>query len=187
MKRLLLLLSLLLLTAPAWALRCGTRVVDTGDSDFAVRDRCGEPFWSEQFYSVDVRGANGPLEQQSENVYDAWYFNFGPRKLMVRLLFLNGELQREETLGYGVTRIGDDCNLDSFSNGTSSGEIVARCGTPTHRRSQRDSIVRRDGVGNERYQPIQREQWVYDLGGARLLRVLNLENGRLESIETQGR
>jgi hypothetical protein len=172
---------------PAHALRCGTRVIDTGDRDFAVRDRCGEPFWTEQFYSVDVRGADSAFERQTENVYDAWYYNFGPRRLMVRLLFRNGELVREETLGYGVTRIGDGCNLDALPHGTPSGEIVAHCGAPSQQRSQREAFVRRDGLGNERITPVRREEWVYDLGGNRLMRVLLLENGRLQEVKTGGR
>lgn len=187
MKRLALLCLLLALTAPAQALRCGTRVIDDGDRDFAVRERCGEPFYVDQFTSVSVRGADGPYETQVEDVYDVWYYNFGPRKLMVRLLFLNGRLQREETLGYGVTSLGDSCNLDSLTAGTSAGEIVAYCGQPASRRNQRRATVNRDNFGNERYTSVRVEEWTYDLGGSRLLRVLTLQNGRLQGVSTEGR
>lgn len=185
MKRLLLLVPLLFAALPAHALRCGTRVVTTDDRDVAVRERCGEPYYTDQLVVYDVRGADGPFERQTENVYDAWYYNFGPRKLMVRLLFLNGRLHREDTLGYGVNRIGDSCTLDSFPTGTTAGEIVAYCGMPASRHTQREAIVRRDGIGNERYTPIRRETWTYDLGGNRLLRILTLENGRLQSVDTE--
>ncbi|HSX62380.1 MAG TPA: DUF2845 domain-containing protein [Tahibacter sp.] len=187
MKRLALFCLLCAAIAPAHALRCGTRVVDDGDRDFAVRERCGEPFYVDQFTSVSVRGADGPLETQIEDVYDVWYYNFGPRRLMVRLLFLNGRLQREETLGYGVTTIGDSCNLDTLPAGTSAGEIVAYCGEPAARRNQRRATVRRDGIGNERYTPVRAEEWTYDLGGSRLLRVLTLQNGRLIGVDAEGR
>lgn len=187
MKRLVLLCLLLLLAAPASALRCGTRVVADGDRDFTVRERCGEPFYIDQFASVSVRGANGPLETQSEDIYDVWYYNFGPRRLMVRLLFLNGRLEHEETLGYGVNTLGDSCNLDGLTAGTSAGEIVAYCGEPAGRRNQRRASVRRDHFGNERHTPVRVEEWTYDLGSSRLLRVLTLQNGRLQSIDTEGR
>ena len=187
MKRLALLCLLLSLAAPVHALRCGTRVVTDGDRDFAVRERCGEPFYVDQFASVSVRGANGPLETQVEDVYDVWYYNFGPRRLMVRLLFLNGRLEHEETLGYGVSNLGDSCNLDALPAGTSAGEIVAYCGEPAGRRNQRRANVRRDNFGNERYTPVRVEEWTYDLGDARLLRVLTLQNGRLQNVDTEGR
>jgi Protein of unknown function (DUF2845) len=187
MKRLVLFCLLTALAAPAYALRCGTRVVDNGDRDFAVRERCGAPFYVDEFTSVSVRGADGPLESQVEDVYEAWYYNFGPRRLMVRLLFLNGELQREDTLGYGVNNLGDSCNLDSMAAGTSAGEIIAYCGQPASRRTRREAQVRRDGRGNERYTPIRREEWTYDFGDNRLLRVLTLHNGRLQSVDAEGR
>lgn len=187
MKRLLLLCVLTAVAVPAHALRCGTRVVTDGDRDIAVRERCGEPFYIDQFSSVSVRGADGPYETQIEDVYDVWYYNFGPQRLMVRLLFQNGRLQREETLGYGVTTLGDSCNLDGLPTGTSAGEIVAYCGEPASRRAQRQATVRRDRVGNERYTPIRVEEWTYDLGGTRLLRILTLNNGRLQRVDTERR
>ena len=187
MTRLLLLLLLAAVTLPAHALRCGSRVVTTGDRDLLARDRCGEPYYTDQMVVVDVYGADGPVERQVENVYDVWYYNFGPRKLMVRLLFLNGRLEREDTLGYGVTRIGDSCSLDSYPTGTSAGEIVAYCGLPASRTEQREALIRRDGLGRERYRPLRRETWTYDLGSSRLLRVLTLENGRLQGVDTERR
>jgi hypothetical protein len=187
MKRLLLAVLLVAVATPAWALRCGSRVVTTGDRDLVARDRCGAPYYTDQMVVVDVYGADGPVERQVENVYEVWYYNFGPRKLMVRLLFLNGRLEREDTLGYGVNDIGDSCSLDSYPTGMSAGEIVAYCGLPASRTEQREAIVRRDGLGRERYRPIRRETWTYDLGSTRLLRVLTIENGRLQSVDTERR
>ena len=187
MKRLLphlLLLTLLFVALPAQALRCGTRLVDNGDRDFQVRQRCGQPFWIDEFSSVEVHGANSPYEVQTEDVYDAWYYNFGPQRFMMRLLFRNGYLVEEQTLGYGVSEIGAGCNIDGLGGGMPSGEIVARCGAPASHRQVNSTVVRRDRHGNERYDGVRREEWVYELGENRLVRILHLAEGRLESIET---
>lgn len=180
-------LALLAIALPAQALRCGTRVVNEGDRDLAVRERCGEPYYTEQSYALTVRGADGPYEVQDETVYDVWYYNFGPRRLLVRLLFRDGRLVREETLGYGVNAIGEDCNLDALERGTPAGEVVAHCGEPASRSTQRRQIVRRDGRGNERYRDVPQEMWVYDLGPNRLLRVLRFDGGHLESVDSERR
>jgi hypothetical protein len=172
---------------PAQALRCGTRVVTEGDRDFAVRERCGEPYFTEQSYALTVRGANGPYEVQDETVYDVWYYNFGPQRLLVRLLFRDGRLAREESLGYGVSEIGGDCNLDGLPAGTPGGEIVARCGTPSTRNTRQRTEVRRDGRGNERFSQVRLEEWIYDIGRNRLMRVLTLENGRLLEVNSESR
>ncbi|MCB1571084.1 MAG: DUF2845 domain-containing protein, partial [Xanthomonadales bacterium] len=50
MKRLLFFLTMVVAAAPVLAAtRCGNRLVDEGDRDFRVRERCGEPFWSESW------------------------------------------------------------------------------------------------------------------------------------------
>ncbi len=178
---------LLLAAAPAaQALRCDSRVVGTGDRDVQVRQRCGAPFWTDEFRTLDRQGANGPYEVQSETVYESWYYNFGPQRLMVRLLFRDGVLLREDTLGYGVREIGAACNLDMLAPGLTSGEIVARCGAPASRRYREDTLVRRDGHGNERYAPQRREEWVYATGDGRS-RLLYLTDGQLDSVESLGR
>jgi len=180
-------LLLLGATAQAQSLRCGNRVVNTGDRDFAVRERCGDPYYTEQSYALDIRGANGPLEVQDETVYDVWYYNFGPRRLMVRLLFRDGRLTRQENLGYGVASIGEDCNLDTMRSGTPVGEVVAHCGEPASRNAQNRNVVRRDGNGHERYTLLRHEEWIYDLGEDRLLRVLSIDDGRLTGVGTERR
>ncbi|MFI4970509.1 MAG: DUF2845 domain-containing protein, partial [Lysobacterales bacterium] len=150
MRRTLLLVFTLLLASPAaHAMRCGTRIVTDGDQDFQVRQRCGEPFWTDQFAKLEIIGAYGPLERQSEVVFDVWYYNFGPRQLMRRLVFRDGRLVREETLGYGVGAIGSDCNPNGLFDGLSAGELVARCGEPASRRSRNDTLVRRPIRGIE--------------------------------------
>jgi hypothetical protein len=168
-------------------LRCGSRVVNMGDRDIAVRDRCGDPYFTEQSYALDIRGANSPLEVQDEIVYDVWYYNFGPRQLMQRMLFRDGRLARMEALGYGVNAIGQDCNLDTMRSGTPAGEVMAHCGEPISRNATNRSVVRRDGNGHERFTQLRHEEWIYDLGDGRLLRVLSIDNGRLTDVSSERR
>ncbi len=179
------LLSLILLLASpaAFALRCGSRVIADDARDFQVRDRCGEPFWSESWLGVDVVGRDSPLERQREVQWSVWYYNFGPRALMLRLVFRDGDLQRGETLGYGVRDIGDSCRANMNFAGLSSGELVARCGEPAARREAHDSVVYRPGPGVENWREQRREEWTYDFGDSNMVRVLHLLNGTVGSVE----
>lgn len=169
------------------ALRCGNRIVNEGDRDFAVRDRCGEPFWSDSYYGVDVIHRGGPLERQREVEWTVWYYNFGPKALLRGLLFRDGTLQRIESFGYGVTELGTQCNVTANFSGMSVGELVARCGEPASRREFRDSVVYRPDPRIENWRDQRREEWVYDFGDSRLLRVLKLLNGRVVSSDSLGR
>ncbi|MGB0133031.1 DUF2845 domain-containing protein [Dokdonella sp.] len=177
-------LSLMLASPAAFALRCGNRVVTEGDRDFQVLERCGDPYWSEAWIGVDVVGRDSPLESQREVEWNVWYYNFGPRALIQRLVFLDGNLQRSETLGYGVREIGDSCRANMNFTGMSSGELVAKCGQPAHRRAASDGLVYRPAPGLENWRQQRREEWTYDFGRSQLLRVMRLVNGQVESVQT---
>ncbi|MET0224927.1 MAG: DUF2845 domain-containing protein [Dokdonella sp.] len=185
MKQILLLLVLMMVLASssAFAMRCGNLLVDAGAQDFQVRERCGDPFWTDRYTSVDVIGAYGPLEEQRSVQFDVWYYNFGPRQLMRQMIFRDGVLLREETLGYGVDDIGSDCNPNRDYAGFSVGELYARCGEPASRRSETDTIVRRPAPGVERWRDQRRESWVYDFGDDRFVRIVRLVNGRVDGTD----
>ena len=182
MRILIVALLLLASTPSAHALRCGGRIVNDGDRDFQVRERCGEPYWTDTWYAVDVIGRGSAFERQREVQWSTWYFNFGPRALLQRLVFVDGVLRRTDALGYGVRVIGDACNVDGAFSGLSSGELVARCGEPAARRSARESVVFRPGPQIESWRDPRREEWTYDFGDTRLLRVVQLEHGRVVSV-----
>jgi hypothetical protein len=177
----------MLASPAAMALRCGNRVVSDGDRDFQVRDRCGDPYWSETWIGVDIAGRYSALESQREVEWSVWYYNFGPRALIQRLVFVDGNLQFSETLGYGVREIGDSCRANLNFTGMSSGELVARCGQPAHRRLSSDGLVYRPAPGLENWRQQRREEWTYDFGSNQLLRVLRLVNGQVESVQTLSR
>jgi hypothetical protein len=174
----------MLASPSAFALRCGTRIVTEGTQDFQVRDRCGDPFYADTYYATEVFGALGPVAQFREVQYDVWYYNFGPRALMRRFVFRDGVLLREETLGYGVDEIGDDCNPNRDYRGVSVGELMARCGEPATRRTNYDTLVRQPNPGYARYRDQRREEWIYDFGENRFLRLFRLIDGRVDDIET---
>lgn len=175
---------LLLAVAPAaHALRCGSRITSSGNYDFQVRDRCGDPYWIEDHYQLLVFGGDdAPLRTTQQVVYTAWFYNFGPSRLLVRMLFRDGRLLREDTLGYGVNDIGDSCGPAKLMRGTSSGELVAYCGEPASRNSQPGSTLRRLGHGVFSETEDYHEDWVYDLGGD-FVYVVHLRNGHAESVE----
>jgi len=98
-----------------------------------------------------------------------------------------GVLMREETLGYGVNEIGSDCNPNRDYTGVSVGELVARCGEPASRRQAYDAIVNRPIPGYARWRDQRREDWVYDFGEDRFLRLVHLVDGRVVDIDVEPR
>jgi len=109
-------LALALVTTPAHAFRCGGKIVTEDMHEAQVRRACGAPT-TMRHIGRTLRGINIPIESNhgggwtsrqfpgygfsQEVVITEYVYNFGPRKLMRRLLFEGGVLVSIETLGYG--------------------------------------------------------------------------------------
>ena len=95
------------LSMAAGAFRCGSRLVQEGDSASEVRARCGEP---EQISLSRIlrppvvwrnghryRVAGGDIEVPVET----WIYNLGPNQFMQQVRLEDGFVVEIATLGYG--------------------------------------------------------------------------------------
>jgi len=102
----------LLAASPAFAsMRCGSKIIDDGVSRSEVAAKCGEPDEVITLRSVfrrPVLWTNGRPYFIGENYIEvpieAWIYNFGPNKLMRRVVFEAGFVVEIETLGYGYNK-----------------------------------------------------------------------------------
>jgi len=100
---------------PAWALRCGSRLVKEGMHESRVIELCGEPVSVRQVgyilrpYLIK-QPAGISVAHGSRYVYGGYHqeldvremlFNFGPHKLMRLIRFEGGRLAEIRTAGYG--------------------------------------------------------------------------------------
>jgi hypothetical protein len=106
---------LLLQVDTASAFRCGTRLVDIGDTRYEVLSRCGPPTWQdmwqeeriERIFTTPAVNFNKPLESRrpiAVVVYvpvEEWTYNLGPSQFVRILRFENNRLISVETGGYG--------------------------------------------------------------------------------------
>ncbi len=101
-----LLLCLICVTPPAWALRCGTRVISEGDTSLLLVQRCGEPediqrlekkMFVDRYDSLNNRGYREYMTQP----YEIWTYNFGPGRLIYRITIEEGIINSIETAGRG--------------------------------------------------------------------------------------
>jgi hypothetical protein len=90
MRRILLLCCCLILAAPAYALRCGSGIVDNGDTTLKLVRLCGQPTLKEQqerrvlTRSYDqLRGVY--FDDYLTVTYEIWTYNFGPQRFVQRI------------------------------------------------------------------------------------------------------
>ena len=98
--------AVLLMAVPAYAFRCGTRVITSGDPADKVLQFCGSPV------SVQTRRAERPYVDElgrsylsrglvEEVVIEEWTYNLGPNQLMRIVRIENGRVVEVKSLGYG--------------------------------------------------------------------------------------
>ena len=97
--------ALLLVTAaaPAYAFRCGSRIITRGDHADKILRYCGEPVavttrLKQRPVFLDGIPLRGALE---EVVVEEWTLNLGPRQLMRVVKLENGYVEDVRALGYG--------------------------------------------------------------------------------------
>ena len=99
----------LFLMEPAWALRCGNRIVVEGDYKFQVLRRCGEPDYKEsrvEYRSTRLRGSSVlqpgiDVNQMVPILVEEWTYDFGPNRFVEVLYFEAGRVVGIRSLGYG--------------------------------------------------------------------------------------
>jgi len=120
LSRLLLITTLLAVSSPAAALRCGGKIVRDGDHQARILKICGEPDSTQSRtvyragfprHPAALRGFSGSRTGDRELLFadrawievivEEWTYNFGPHRLMRIVRFENGLVTDIRTLGYG--------------------------------------------------------------------------------------
>ncbi|WP_051361943.1 DUF2845 domain-containing protein [Solimonas soli] len=186
-----LLAGLCLWAAPAQAIdtvRCGSRLVSIDMTAAEVLGACGEPsyrdVWAQPGYGPNYLGA-----------IEEWTYNLGSSQLLRVLRFRNGRLQRIDVDGYGFADDGPgDCTQSGIVRGMSKYRLVAQCGEPATKSVDvvQVPVDRRDRVYDPRasynsWETVLREEWVYNFGASRFLRIVQIDNGRVTDVEFGGR
>lgn len=174
----------------AWAaesMRCGSRLVAEGDSAAKLLAVCGEPDLRDSWQAPGF--APGLLAETEQ-----WTYNFGSQKLLRLVRLRQGRIERMDSEGYGfalpATR---DCSAAAaIVPGMSKYRLLARCGEPllrtgTHLLLERPPRHYGGGFAYSRpsgLEAVYREEWTYNLGSSRLMRVVVLDNGRVGEVRT---
>ena len=74
------------------------------------------------------------------------------------------------------------CEGKIISVGDTSGELLAKCGEPDWKQSHTEEIVKTLDKDNTRKIIIDVEEWTYNLGPRRFMRIFKLRNGRVVAI-----
>ncbi len=190
------LLILLCSAHPGYGMRCGSKLVSTGDSKAEVYLKCGEPFFSEEI-GIESRTFkrshspwSGRRSTSTTRMIEQWTYNQGPGTFWRILTFKGDKLVRIET-GDRVHPGNSSPTLFLVSRGDTKVEVFTKYGEPAFRDIvSYDSSIHRTG----KHSPYGRsrtviekkvERWTYDLGPGKFLKILTFRGGKLVSV-TEG-
>ena len=155
--------------------------VSEGMTSVTVLERCGQPAVvdsrEEEWHADD----GTPLQIDT---VERWTYDLGPQRFVRIFTLRNGIVTKSRTGGYGTGRANArprDCSSERISLGDLKQDVLSRCGTPT------DAYVHaeaRERGARTLYEAV--EDWRYDLGPYRLVRIFTFRNGRLTVSETGG-
>ena len=178
----------------AHTLRCGTHLIDSGDTKAEVRARCGEPV--DVALRVDQgsvhRAVRGGFVTNSVTVaVETWTLNFGPQRFMARIEFQDGVVRGIEMLGRGFPPEQLGTRTRDVRLGQSPSRVRATWGEPAERSTRivqnAVTAVPVDGLVQTAQRTTQVETWIYNFGPNRFMRRVTFEDGRVVRIETLGR
>jgi hypothetical protein len=92
-------------------LGCGSEIVSTGDRNYDVLRKCGEPAHTEVWAEERIRRDFGYLFEENQHrvplfvrelvMTEEWEYNFGPQRFLRYLRFENGRLTKISLGDYG--------------------------------------------------------------------------------------
>ena len=106
-------LACLALMAPVLAaadtMRCGSKLINEGDTQDKVLQYCGEPVeqkrtWILRKPRFEVGGQEYSFNGEEEVPVDLWTYDFGPNKLMRRVRMVAGKVDSIDTLEHGTNK-----------------------------------------------------------------------------------
>jgi len=171
-------------------LRCGNRLAAVGDTKAEVTIKCGSPAWMDDWTDEIINNVNTAAELRVSVARERWVYNFGPNSFLRFLLFENGKLVDIATGGYGYDQAHPSikpCDGDEIRTGLTQYEILQRCGDPAFKDSREEERLANTGKRSKRLTVTRIDEWTYNFGPNKFLRILTFENGKLVDIETGDR
>ena len=175
----------LVATDSAYAFRCGGGLISTGDSKLILLKKCGEPSWVDRWAERTVDQPDTDFEHSITRINERWIYNLGPTQFIRIITLRDGRVANIETGGRGFTVSPgmQRCDFNSFSLGSTSAEVRAKCGVPDSQQQRYETVTEKI-AGGRRQVSVNVDEWTFNLGPTQFMRILTFRNGVLVDITT---
>jgi hypothetical protein len=190
--RMLLLVVLMISALPQWteasSISCAGGIVSSGDSVVDLLMKCGQPEWKES-HQEEITDRGGPnLRQKTYITVEQWTYNFGPQQFLRIVYIKNGVVAGVKTGQYGTSKdreaAGPGCDDRVLSTGDTKADVLTKCGEPFYRTSHDEELRVPLDDTRSREITVTVEEWTYNFGPQRFMRIITFRNGKVSDIRT---
>lgn len=176
--------------AQADSLSCDGGIVSTGDAVVDLLMKCGKPDWKES-HREEITDRYAPNAKQRIYItVEQWTYNFGTHQLIRTVTLRNGVITDIKTGQYGHAKdrgpAKPDCCDQMISTGDSTGDVLAKCGAPYYRNAHNEELQQKFEGTQSRKIVVAIDEWTYNCGPQRFLRIITFRNGIVIDIRTGG-
>jgi Protein of unknown function (DUF2845) len=168
---------------------CGGSIVSVGDTNAEVIMKCGEPDWRESHKQSIVEKLEADAKRKTFVTVEEWTYNFGPDVLMRIVTLKNGRVVDVRLGGYGYAKERSrqvPCSEQIVSLGDSAGDVTMKCGKPAWKEAREEELREKLDETKERKAFVTVEEWTYNFGPDKFIRIFTFKNGKLVDIRTGG-
>lgn len=169
---------------------CEGGIISSGDTRADLLAKCGEPD-SKESHAEEISERIGTgIRQHVYVTVEDWTYDFGQNRLQRIVTLKNGTVTYIRTGNYGYSKNVKpekrECSEQTVSLGDLKSDVVQKCGEPTWKDLHEEELIDRLNTGVERKNFVTVEEWTYNLGPNRFVRILTFRNGKLVDIRTGG-
>lgn len=171
-------------------LNCAGGIISVGDSRVDLLSKCGEPDAKESHDEELSERLDHDTKQRLFITVEQWTYNYGPSQFMRIVILKNGVIAGIRTGNYGYSKqtkqTRQECSEQIVTIGDLKTDVLAKCGEPTWKDVHQEEFKERLETGLTRSVFVNVEEWTYNLGTNRFVRILTFRNGKLADIKTGG-
>ena len=170
--------------------RCEGKIISVGDTSGELLMKCGEPDWKQSHDEEIIETRDKDSRHRIIITVEEWTYNLGPDRFMRVFKLQNGRVVDIWLGDYGFAKEEANelqCSSLSISVGDSIADVVAKCGEPAWKDKQKETSWERLDDGTARKVYITVEEWTYNFGPDKFMRILTFRNGKVTNIQFGGR
>ena len=177
----------LLLHGISFGFTCEGRIVSPGNTKAEVILKCGYPDWQEEYDETLITSVDKHTKQRITTTISEWTYNLGSNQFIRFLTFRNNRLVDITTGDYGYSKKEHSrapCKDRVIAVGSTKAEVVLKCGNPITIERRTNALKENVDETTERITVMSIEEWTYNFGPGRFMRIFIFKNNRLVEIRT---